>query len=67
MYKLKKVIVLVAGILSAVSHVYAAPVLAAPGNITVTEEDIARYIVENVPEDKRTAVLNRSGIFQEMA
>ena len=50
-----------------VSQAQAEPVLTGPDNITVTDEDIQRYIVENVPADKKTAVLARAHIFKEMA
>ena len=37
------------------------------GGITVTAEDIDRYIEENVPPEKRSAVVARPDIFREMA
>jgi peptidyl-prolyl cis-trans isomerase C len=41
-------------------------VLSAEG-YRVTVDDIERYILENVPSDKREAVLARPGIYREMA
>jgi peptidyl-prolyl cis-trans isomerase C len=43
-----------------------AVVLSADG-VQITVEDIERYIEENVPPEKRHAVLNRPNIFKEMA
>jgi peptidyl-prolyl cis-trans isomerase C len=42
-------------------------VVLASGKYQVTAEDIDRYILENVPSDKREAVLAKPGIYREMA
>jgi len=61
------VTMLVGLIMIAISPVYAAPeVVLEQGDITVTVEDVERYIISNTPEAQREAILNRKGIFKEM-
>ena len=50
-----------------VPHALAQDALLNAGGIQITQEDIERYILENIPADKREAVLQKDGIFQEMA
>lgn len=42
-------------------------VVLSSGDYRVTVDDIERYILENVPSDKREAVLAKPGIYKEMA
>jgi len=42
-------------------------VVLSSGDYRVTVDDIERYILENVPSDKREAVLAKPGIYREMA
>lgn len=42
-------------------------VVLSSGDYRVTVDDIERYILENVPTDKREAVLAKPGIYREMA
>ena len=58
-------IIMLASLVS--SHVLAQEPLVNSGNIDITQEDIAHYILENIPSDKREAVLGRNDIFKEMA
>lgn len=50
-----------------VPHALAQAVLVDTGDIQITQEDVERYIIENIPSDKREVVLARDGMFKEMA
>lgn len=59
--------ILLALALGSAPHAMAEIVLSTPGGVQVTQDDVERYIVENVPAEKRESVLTRAGFFPEMA
>ncbi len=67
MYRSTKYLAIFLLSLLTVSHAQAQAVLVGDGDIQVTQEDVERYIIENIPLAKREAVLARDGMFKEMA
>jgi len=67
MYRFTKYLAIFILSLPVVPHALAQSQVLNVGGIEVTQEDIERYIIENIPAEKREAILERDGIFQEMA
>ncbi len=67
MHRLTNYLVILTLSLTVVSHAAAQAVVLSSGGIQVTRDDVERYIMENIPADRRTAILGRDGIFKEMA